>query len=53
MRMADDYNYRMSDLEYKKYKLKTSMEAANQEFLLGEYKGRKAKATNQGGDGMY
>ena len=29
LKMADDYNYRMSDLEYKKYKLKTSMEAAN------------------------
>lgn len=53
LKMADDYNYRMSDLEYKKYKLKTSMEAANSEFLLGEYKGRKARSNNQGGDGMF
>ena len=39
--MPDDYNYKMSDLEYKKFKLKQSVEGGNLEFLLDEYKGKK------------
>lgn len=32
--MPDGYNYKMSDLEYKKYKLKRSVESANEEYLM-------------------
>ena len=39
--MADDYNYKMSDLEYKKYKLKQSIESANEEFINGEHRQKK------------
>ena len=31
--MPDDYNYKMSDLEFKKYKLRQTIESTNQEFL--------------------
>ena len=41
--MADDFNFRMSDLEYRKYKLRQTVEIGNQEFLLDEYKGAKKK----------
>jgi serine/threonine protein kinase len=39
--MPDDYNYKMSDLEYKKYKLKQSIESANEEFLNQEVRVKK------------
>ena len=39
--MADDYNYKMSDLDFKKYKLKSSVESANEDFLNQEFKSRK------------
>lgn len=45
--MPDDYNFKMSDLEYKKYKLKRSVESANEEFLLSEFRGTK-KLHNMG-----
>jgi hypothetical protein len=52
--MADDYNYRMSDIDYKKYKLKRSIEAANEEFLMQEYKTRKnGQRGSSGQNGMY
>lgn len=48
--MPDDYNYKMSDLEYKKYKLKRSVESANEEYLMQELKSRKnQRGGNQGG----
>ena len=31
--MPDDYNYRMSDLEYKKFKLRQTVEAVNDDFV--------------------
>lgn len=31
--MPDDYNYKMSDLEYKKFKLRQTIEAVNDDFL--------------------
>jgi len=39
--MPDDYNYKMTDLEYKKYKLKQSVETGNHEFLEGERNKKK------------
>jgi hypothetical protein len=42
--MPDNYNYKMSDLEYNKYKLKQSVETGNQEFLDGT-RGKKQEAT--------
>jgi hypothetical protein len=47
--MPDDYNYRMSDIDYKKYKLKRSVESANEEFLMQEYKERKNQRGANGG----
>jgi hypothetical protein len=41
--MPDEYNYHMSDLEYRKYKLRQTVEIANQDFLFDEYKGSKKK----------
>jgi serine/threonine-protein kinase SRPK3 len=32
--MPDEYNYKMTDLEYKKYKLKSTIEQTNEDFLL-------------------
>jgi len=39
--MPDDYNHTMSDLEYKKYKLKQSIESANIDFLTQEIRVKK------------
>ena len=30
--MPDDYSYRMSDLEYKKYKLRQTIEGVNDDY---------------------
>ena len=42
--MADDYDFRMSDLEYRKYKLRQTVEAGSQEILREEYQGPKKKS---------
>lgn len=40
LKMPDDYSFRMSDLEFKKYNLKQSIETANLEFLEDNFKGK-------------
>lgn len=37
--MPDDYDYKMSDLEYKKYKLRQTFEGINNDFVSGERPG--------------
>ena len=44
--MADDYQYRMSDLEYKKYKLRQTIEAVNDDYLNQDPNIQKTKKTN-------
>ena len=39
--MPDDYEYRMTDLEQKKYKLRQTFEGINEDFLNGERAGAK------------
>jgi hypothetical protein len=34
--MPDNYNFKMSDLEFKKYKLRQTFEGINNEFLHEE-----------------
>lgn len=36
LNMPDDYDYRMNDLEFKKYKLRQTFEGINNDFLSGD-----------------
>jgi len=44
--MPDDFNFRMSDLNYKKFKLKQTIEAVNDDFLTSDPMKPKQKRTN-------
>lgn len=51
--MPDDYSYRMSDLEFKKYSLKQRVENVEKEFLNTEDGVRKQKKRAGGVDDLY
>ena len=44
--MPDDYNYRMNDLEFKKFKLRQTIEAVNDDFIKKEPGITKTKKAN-------
>lgn len=44
--MPDDFNYRMSDLEYKKFKLRQTIENVNDDFLTQDPNLPRTKKTN-------
>ena len=46
LKMPDDFNYRMSDLEYKKFKLKSTIESVHDEYLKADPMKPKTKKTN-------
>jgi len=41
--MPDDYSFRMSDLEFRKFKLRQTVEVGSHEFLLDEQKADSKK----------
>ena len=44
--MPDDYNYRMNDLEFKKFKLRQTIESVNDDFMKKEPGHNKKKRTD-------
>lgn len=44
--MPADYSYRMSDLEFKKFKLRQTIEGVNDDFLSADPNEVKSKKTN-------
>jgi hypothetical protein len=47
LKMADDYNFKMDDLEYKKYKLKQTFQGIENDFLSGERNAAMGKTKRQ------
>jgi hypothetical protein len=47
--MPDDYDFKMNDLQYKKYKLRQTFEGINNEFLNGDNVGSNTNSHGKGG----
>jgi len=43
LKMPDNYNYKMNDLEYKKYKLRQTFEGISEDFLEGDRQPKQSK----------
>jgi len=43
LNMPNNYDYKMSDIEYKKYKLRQTFEGINHDFVSGERTAKTAK----------
>ena len=47
LKMPDDYNYKMDDLEFKKYKLKQTFQGIENDFLTGDRHAGAGKTKRQ------